>query len=758
MKIIAVFALALLIFSAIQPALMAYGKEEDEKKEKSRENEDKRSEETKKGEAKKGAVTAEQAIANATRFLIRNYGNSTYDASKVDLVGENYKIRIGNSTTVFEVMVSGRDGRVISAAIKEQKEKEQRSSNITVDQAKANATRYLLSNYGNATYKFLESESDGGNYKFKIENSTAIFKIIVSGKDGRILSIEVQREQRKEEKKEDKKEARESRKDNQIITFEQARSNVTRYLLQNYGNATYRITETEFNGINYKFKIVSESAEFEVMVSGKDGSILTVKVEKEKRQETQRREERTRTINATQATSIALGFLQREFGSGNYTIVEVKLEGNKYTIKLSRDGERFEVKVDALAGAVLEFEHEVKEEKKEDKPKVLDERKEKKEEKKQEPAEGRRINASQAVSIALEFLRRQVGEGNYSIISIKLDDVKFNVKLAKGEEEFELKVHGVTGKVLEFEQEKKVKIKVEKEDERHIRVDMKNEDVRQKLNVQIQKNDASIKLEFQGRENMTKSELELRVLFDRLIEFMDNGTQVGIFDSNDTIISSLDLRRLQWSVSRVEYMDANGTVTMITITQNASSASVRSIAFIYHLTPTTKTVMFANDTIATIRIWQIKFDVHIQGFNWKSNDTMLALAASFNSNFEAHIPGESTVKFRGADGITPFFNWGGDATADNASITVSATLGEKSIVLTYPHFDDLLVHDPLIGYMVPSSIPIEILVPSVMVLGAIIVASVVLGTSAIRAKRMSAKLRELAGSSYAKTYAAKGLG
>jgi uncharacterized membrane protein YkoI len=696
-KALAVFALILLVFSTIQPALIAFAKEGEKKDEDKAKGADKKAEEQK-NEEKKGSdskkqgnstITADQAKENATRFLIRTYGNATYKLSEIKFSDGNYRLEISNSTVIFKLIVSGKDGRIISSVIqktdqrredskKEDKEKKS-SSTITAEQAKFNATRYLIQRYGNAIYKILEIEFDDGDYELKIGNGTATFKMVVSGKDGRILSVEVKKETR-EGKREEKKEVKEERKE------------------------------------------------------AKEG----------------RKAASAPKINASRAVAIALEFLKKEFGLGNYTLIEVRLNDGKYEIKFTKGGEEFELEIDATTGIILEFEQKNRPSKREDQVKVHDERKGKKEDRKKEERvqPSLKVNASQAISIALEFLRREAGPGNYTVVSVELDDARFEVKVTKNDEEFELKIDGVTGKIIEFEQEKKeLKFKVEKEDERHLKIDVKKENkkenIRQKLNVQVQKNDASIKLEFQGKENVTKSELEFRVLFDRLIEFRDNGTKPGLFDSNDTIISSLDLRRLQWNVNKMEDKDVNGTISMITITQNASSSSVKSIAFIYHLAPTTKTIKFGNSTIAQVRIWQIKFDVHIEKFKWARNDTMLALAATFNSEFEAHIPGEATVKFKGADSITPFFNWGGNATADGANIVVGATLGNKSVVLTYPHFNNALIHDPLIGYIVSEAI-LQILVPALMAAGAIIIGTVLLGVSALRSKRLALNLRKYA--------------
>jgi len=78
------------------------------------------------------------------------------------------------------------------------------------------------------------------------------------------------------------------------------------------------------------------------------------------------------------------------------------------------------------------------------------------------------------------------------------------------------------------------------------------------------------------------------------------------------------------------------------------------------------------------------------------------------------------------------------------NIVVGATLGNNSIVLTYPHFNNALFHDTLICYMVSEAI-VQILVSSLMVVGAIIIATVLLGFSAPRSERLALSLRRYSG-------------
>ncbi len=513
---------------------------------------------------------------------------------------------------------------------------------------------------------------------------------------------------------------KEEKAKNTTITIEQAKSNATKYLVQKYGRANYTLLENSFEG-NYRLQFGNGTAIFNLVVSGNDGRIISVEIQSKEqgkgvnvkgqekgagdgKKEEQSQKQEDKGVAQKQGEKNADDAKKEENKGGNAIAQE-----NKNAGKGEQNADEKAAKVDENTPPSIRF------------------------------------NSTQAIAIAIDFLKREVGAGNYTAISVEMDHLKYNIKIKKGLEEFDLTVHSVNGRVIEFQRElKELGFKNQNENENHFKVDIKKEGEKQKLNVEVQKNGASIKLQFQGKENTTKSELELSVLFDRLIEFKDNGAKKGVFDANDTIISTIDLRTLNWNLHRVENKSGNGTITMITITQNATSGSIGEIAFIYHLTPTTRTVTFDNATTATIKIWQVKFDVRMTKYHWERNDTKLALQAKFNAEFEAHVPGQDTVKFKGADGITPFFKWGGNATADSIPILVNATVGNKTITLTYPHFNNKLVHDPFIGYLVSGALPIEVLMPALMTVGAVVLGTGILGANTIRSRRLSTKLRELA--------------
>jgi hypothetical protein len=260
----------------------------------------------------------------------------------------------------------------------------------------------------------------------------------------------------------------------------------------------------------------------------------------------------------------------------------------------------------------------------------------------------------------------------------------------------------------------------------------------------VKKKEPKFKLEFKVKENVTKSELALELLFNSLIEYLDNGTSVGIFDANDTIIATVDLSKLQWSVSRSEKTGENGTITAITINQTGAGDKISNITFIYHLTPTSRTISLTNETEVTVKVWEVKFDIHMEDYNWTRTDSSLALSGTFNTEFDVKLKGQKEIKFKTVDGITPFFSWGGEAVADGATIDVKADASENKITLSYPHFNTSLTHDPRMGYLLPASLPpIEVLVPMVLILGGAAVVTILAAVSIIRSRRLRKEIFEL---------------
>ena len=299
--------------------------------------------------------------------------------------------------------------------------------------------------------------------------------------------------------------------------------------------------------------------------------------------------------------------------------------------------------------------------------------------------------------------------------------------------EYEFEIDATTGHIIEFEgKTSELEIEIERDDDDGIKIEIKDRSEREDrigFEVEVKKNEPKFKLEFEQMENVIKTELKLELLFRNLTEYLDDGSIAGVLDIDDTIIRTIDIRKLSWSVIRFEETTADGTITGLIIAQTGTGDSVENITFIYHLTPLSKTISI-NDTEASVNIWEVKFDIHIEGYDWSRTDTSLALTAKFSSEFEVELEEDKEVKFKEIDGITPFFNWGGEAFADGTSIEVGTSVSSNVIILSYPHFDTL-VHDPRIGYILPGiSFTPEVLIPAIMLIGGVIVATV-LGLSVI---------------------------
>ena len=134
----------------------------------------------------------------------------------------------------------------------------------------------------------------------------------------------------------------------------------------------------------------------------------------------------------------------------------------------------------------------------------------------------------------------------------------------------------------------------------------------------------------------------------------------------------------------------------------------------------------------------MKFDIQIEGYNWVSSESFLALSGEFGSEFEVEVEGEEQVSFESVDGITPFFNWGGEAMADGMEIVVGSTVARNEILLVYPHFVSTLMHDPVVGYIVEDSpVPAVPSLTIILVVGIVIVGVLAVGL-AVRSRRASA--------------------
>jgi len=379
-----------------------------------------------------------------------------------------------------------------------------------------------------------------------------------------------------------------------------------------------------------------------------------------------------KTISTEEASNIAIKALNNTFGPSNYTIKEIDFDGKKYKVEAFNQTHKFEIKIDACTGEVLEIEVE---------------------EMKFKPS-NILINSTQAINIAINFLKSKFGEKNYTVLKIELEGTRYEIKIFDGSNIFKFKISAINGNILEFETEK-VEKKMDKiEDKQKVEVKQFEKISGQGLKIEIEKRNTVLKIEFLTKENLTKTELELMLSLDKLIEFTDK-EPLNQFDQNDTVLSFINLHSLNWTTT-ISNTTIDGTLVEIKIEQTTTINNT-TILIIYHITPGTKYLQLLDKNVE-VKIWEVKFDLHIFNYNWLKNDSKLALLTKFNSEFELHSKDIMEVKFKSSENVTPFFNFGDEVFVDNNPSQVYATFDKNQIYIIYPHFENSLIHDPKIGY------------------------------------------------------------
>jgi len=519
------------------------------------------------------------------------------------------------------------------------------------------------------------------------------------------------------------------------ISEERAREVALQYLTQLLGDAEYVVEEVELEDGRYNVEISRGGQEFELIVDAINGEVL--QFERERREGAIQPQ-----ISEEQAIGAALQYLTGRLGEAEYVIERVRVKDGNYKVEISIGDQVFELIVDGMDRSIAKVEMEEKEdEEEEDEREELD-------------AEVN-LSAQEAIDIAINFLTEHYGSQEYRIEELELDDGVYEIEMINDVGEFEFEIDATDGRILEFEGEiEDLKIEVEEDDKDKLKVKVERRgDGRDGFKLEVEKEKARLKLEFKERDAETRAELDIKVRFDELIEFLDDGSQVGVYDANDTIISIIDLDELAWSVTRVEERDAAGALEMMLITQESSNDRLEKIALLYHLTPTSRSIDFGGEEVATVNIWEVKFDIHIEGYSWENADSMLALSAKFDTEFEFRDLEGEEVRFKTVDTITPFFNWGGLATADSSQIEVMASVEGKEVVLTYPHFTGAMIHDPKIGYLmappIGQSAISTLLSPGILAIGLVLVTTMIV--VAFLAKRKKTK-GALVGSSLTRLY------
>ena len=211
-----------------------------------------------------------------------------------------------------------------------------------------------------------------------------------------------------------------------------------------------------------------------------------------------------------------------------------------------------------------------------------------------------------------------------------------------------------------------------------------------------------VKVEYSSEVGSNETESELEVKVESLVEFEDVDGD-GLLGDNDTIIQIYKFEDIGFSDLKQSSKDIGGGFTEYVI--NATTVDgVFTMVF-------TITETFTQSNGMILKPTGIKIDYIIDGFNYMSNTSRLALDSKVESSYKVEhsedspdeenefATNEAAIKTSGQD--TAYFSWVKTAEVDGNTTDVGVVVREASensqeLYFVYER-GDLIIHDPTIG-------------------------------------------------------------
>jgi hypothetical protein len=259
---------------------------------------------------------------------------------------------------------------------------------------------------------------------------------------------------------------------------------------------------------------------------------------------------------------------------------------------------------------------------------------------------------------------------------------------------------------LEEANEREVKIEAT-ETEVTIESELKSEDGKNEFKIAALTDDGiELKLEYKNETEAEEAELEFKVNFYELIEYVDENAD-GVYNASaDTLVKSVllnDFKPIDYSTGT----NAEGT-TVHTIT--ISTTDDVFICQIYAVGE------FATIDGVLVTPTEIKIDLEIHNFNYDNTDSDLALNIRVESTGEHKMVEETEGEKEGyatdesgfevtMGDFSGYFSWTENVLIDGVEADVLTSPfedaedddTEKKFYLNYPHGDISIIHDPSLG-------------------------------------------------------------
>ncbi|MFW9920115.1 MAG: hypothetical protein ACFFED_10975 [Candidatus Thorarchaeota archaeon] len=255
-----------------------------------------------------------------------------------------------------------------------------------------------------------------------------------------------------------------------------------------------------------------------------------------------------------------------------------------------------------------------------------------------------------------------------------------------------------------------------------------------KIEVNTGSDGLEFKVAYEEENATTETEHEFKVLFERLIEYLD-GNENGVYDNgNDTVLQVLDLTLFE----PIEYTIENGTTGQVHIFDVSTTDGIFT-ARLY------ASGEFSEINGTVVAPSEVKIDVIIRDFNFTSDDSLLALNVKLEAEMETEFDSETEDEKEGRatdeaevevlmTDFPGFFSWKETAEIDGVTYAVNSSIdevefNEQKIYLNYPQGNEI-IHDPKIGFenvlVSPNGLPLaDILMDNYVPLIAIVAIAVI---------------------------------
>ena len=276
---------------------------------------------------------------------------------------------------------------------------------------------------------------------------------------------------------------------------------------------------------------------------------------------------------------------------------------------------------------------------------------------------------------------------------------------------------------IETEQQRSVQVQLDNSTNQvEIQSVSRNGNVTNKIHFELNAHEQiQMELTYQSNSNGNQTNLKISMDFKRLIEFIDNTTNVnntvGGLDAADTILKVIDFNTINWTLSYTTTTISNQTLYTISVIGQTNGATIQ---FNFHLASSFVQLSSGNILQPTA----VKIDVIISNYVYNTSNSQLALQTNIKSTLVTraisnttedqrdHLTSqsESGINF-GSGQYGGFFSWANQLLVDgkNMSVVSSPVMTDPEdssgqttmLYYSFPHGNQL-VWDPRIGIAMSS--------------------------------------------------------